>query len=100
MICAKCNFQNEESAKFCRNCGANLSAIKICPKCNYQGTAGARFCKNCGTAMVDETISPILQSKDQPHVSPPPAEIKPPIVPASQTQEAHAANQTKNQAAG
>ena len=24
MICKKCNFQNEETAKFCRNCGAEL----------------------------------------------------------------------------
>ena len=24
MICNKCNFQNEETAKFCRNCGAEL----------------------------------------------------------------------------
>jgi len=26
MICQKCNFQNEETAKFCRNCGAKLNA--------------------------------------------------------------------------
>ena len=25
MICKKCNFQNTETAKFCRNCGAKIS---------------------------------------------------------------------------
>ena len=25
MICNKCNFQNEETAKFCKNCGVKLS---------------------------------------------------------------------------
>ena len=24
MICNKCNFKNEETAKFCRNCGAEM----------------------------------------------------------------------------
>ena len=24
MICTKCNFQNNESARFCKNCGAKL----------------------------------------------------------------------------
>ena len=56
MTCPKCNFQNEESAKFCRNCGANLSGIKNCPQCNYEGAEEALFCKNCGAAMDDEPM--------------------------------------------
>jgi uncharacterized membrane protein YvbJ len=27
MICQKCNFQNTETAKFCRNCGEKLTVI-------------------------------------------------------------------------
>jgi len=27
MICNKCNFQNEDTAKFCRNCGAELDRV-------------------------------------------------------------------------
>jgi len=33
MICKKCNFQNEETAKFCRNCGEELcNAENIIPE--------------------------------------------------------------------
>jgi len=56
MICTKCNFQNEESAKFCRECGASLFTIKTCPKCNFQGGEESRFCKNCGTKLVEKPI--------------------------------------------
>ncbi len=28
MVCKKCNFENEATAKFCENCGANLQEIK------------------------------------------------------------------------
>ena len=28
MICKKCNFQNEETAKFCKNCGTELTNFK------------------------------------------------------------------------
>ena len=27
MICTKCNYQNEETAKFCRNCGVELNIM-------------------------------------------------------------------------
>ena len=58
MICTKCNFQNEETAEFCSNCGMNLSVIKTCPKCNYQGGGSSHFCKNCGTRLVEKSIKP------------------------------------------
>ena len=58
MICPKCNLENEESAKFCCECGANLFVIKTCPKCNSQGNGDSTFCKNCGTKLVDKIIKP------------------------------------------
>ena len=36
MNCKKCNFQNEETAKFCRNCGAELRMIIAKPPTNTQ----------------------------------------------------------------
>jgi len=56
MNCSKCNLENEESAKFCSDCGANLFAIKTCPKCNFQGNEDSHFCKNCGTKLIDKPI--------------------------------------------
>ena len=56
MICAKCNFQNKESANFCENCGTKLFIIKTCPKCNYEGGEESCFCKNCGTKLADKPI--------------------------------------------
>jgi len=38
MICQKCNFQNEESAKFCRNCGVELGIISTSPSYNHNST--------------------------------------------------------------
>jgi len=29
MICQKCNFQNEEAAKFCKNCGIELTNVNV-----------------------------------------------------------------------
>lgn len=34
MICSKCNYQNEEVAKFCKNCGAELHAAILKPNSN------------------------------------------------------------------
>ena len=53
MICNKCNFQNEETAKFCRECGAELkkepAPVTItCPKCNFQNSDNMKFCGKCG----------------------------------------------------
>jgi hypothetical protein len=59
MNCQKCDFQNEEAAKYCRNCGMKLIipqpqpaiAMKICPKCNFQNANNILFCGNCGTEL-------------------------------------------------
>jgi len=32
MICQRCNFYNEETAKFCRNCGVNINSASNKPK--------------------------------------------------------------------
>jgi len=54
MICNKCNFQNEETAKFCRNCGINILGLNAqpkvfnCQKCNAENEETAKFCRNCG----------------------------------------------------
>ena len=60
MTCQKCNFLNEETAKFCRNCGIGLqhqqpqpNMFYTCPKCNLEiETDDAfKFCYRCGAEM-------------------------------------------------
>ena len=64
MNCQKCNFQNEENAKFCKNCGVELSfqqsqptsATRICPKCNFQNVDDIHhFCGKCGAELYAQT---------------------------------------------
>jgi membrane protease subunit (stomatin/prohibitin family) len=45
--CHKCNTENNEDAKFCSNCAANLKAIK-CPKCGKEYNQPTKFCNECG----------------------------------------------------
>jgi membrane protease subunit (stomatin/prohibitin family) len=52
VLCAKCNFQNPQTAKFCSNCGAPLQAVGVtCPKCGASNPSGAKFCMNCGSPL-------------------------------------------------
>jgi len=61
MNCQKCNFQNEDTAKFCKNCGTELRyqqsqstmAIKTCPKCNFKNTDNVQYCGKCGAKLTD-----------------------------------------------
>jgi len=55
MICQKCNFQNAEEAKFCRNCGGSLIEALNCPNCKKVHPAGKKFCDECGAALVSQS---------------------------------------------
>jgi class 3 adenylate cyclase len=46
MKCSKCQAENPETRKFCRECGAKLSLP--CPQCGYENIPGDRFCGECG----------------------------------------------------
>jgi len=46
MQCPKCQFENREEAKFCKECGAKLELA--CPKCGAITKLDSRFCDECG----------------------------------------------------
>ncbi len=46
MYCLKCQSDNREGAKFCRECGSEL--WPTCPNCGAGNLPGDKFCSECG----------------------------------------------------
>src|SRR6059036_3590751 len=55
MKCPRCQAENRERARFCRECGATFGAV--CSSCGAKVKAGSKFCDGCG-APVDATTAP------------------------------------------
>jgi membrane protease subunit (stomatin/prohibitin family) len=54
VTCPKCGAAVAAGAKFCGNCGADVTQPAggvTCPKCGAAVVAGAKFCGNCGTPL-------------------------------------------------
>jgi class 3 adenylate cyclase/tetratricopeptide (TPR) repeat protein len=49
MKCPRCEADNRDVARFCRECGATFAAV--CPSCGAQVEAGSKFCDSCGAAL-------------------------------------------------
>ena len=58
MKCPKCQFDNREGAKFCKECGNKLELT--CPQCGTAYTPGTKFCDECGQSLVE--------AKEAPHI--------------------------------
>ena len=56
MKCQKCQTENPETRKFCRECGAKL--VLLCPKCNSENLPGDKFCGECGHNFTIPSESP------------------------------------------
>ena len=46
MKCPKCQFENREGAKFCKECGVSLELV--CSECGTGYELGSKFCDECG----------------------------------------------------
>ncbi len=62
MKCPKCQAENHEARKFCRECGEKL--ILLCPKCDSENIPGDKFCGECGCRL--DKPGPIREEKLQP----------------------------------
>jgi class 3 adenylate cyclase/tetratricopeptide (TPR) repeat protein len=49
MKCPRCDAENREGARFCRECGATFEAV--CSSCGAKIEAGSKFCDSCGTPL-------------------------------------------------
>src|SRR5438128_12223255 len=56
MKCPRCQAENREGARFCRECGATFCGA-VCSSCGAKVEAGSKFCDGCG-APVDATTAP------------------------------------------
>src|SRR5262245_26647620 len=49
MKCPRCQADNRDGARFCRECGATFATV--CPSCGVKVEAGSKFCDSCGAAL-------------------------------------------------
>src|SRR5213594_801750 len=49
MKCPRCQAENREGARFCRECGATFGAV--CWSCGAKVEAGSKFCDGCGASL-------------------------------------------------
>ncbi len=98
--CPTCGTQNEDTAAFCDNCGANVAGGAPvapppqqytppqapmqpqggggganCPQCGTPNMPGTMFCDNCGSALSNQ---PPVQTPPPPQYTPPPPQYTPP----------------------
>ena len=55
MHCVACGAENDNAAKFCIECGANLSASAVCQSCGQENGAENKFCSSCGNALSSQS---------------------------------------------
>ena len=58
MKCPRCQADNREGARFCRECGATF--VAVCAGCGAQIEGGSRFCDTCGAPLVPSPTPPNL----------------------------------------
>ena len=61
MKCPKCQYENREGDKFCRECGARLEGK--CPECGHVLEPQDKFCGGCGARLgeAEPTAIPRLE---------------------------------------
>ena len=65
MTCPRCQAENRDGARFCRECGATFAVV--CPGCGATAAAGSKFCDGCGTPLA----APAAQPTAAPHFAAP-----------------------------
>lgn len=63
LICPACKAENDGSARFCAECGANIEELKkaqtarTCPECGADIADDAKFCPECGSNLEEAAQS-------------------------------------------
>ena len=61
MKCPRCQADNRDGARFCRECGATFAAA--CPSCGAKVEAGSKFCDSCGAALAAAPTPPAADAR-------------------------------------
>ena len=61
IICLKCQQKNDDSQKFCENCGTKLT--RACPNCGSPVSLSGKFCGNCGFQLEPEADPQLARLK-------------------------------------
>jgi len=68
MKCPKCQIDNREEAKFCRQCGFKFE--RTCPSCGHECPDGSAFCDECGCNLQpDKKTSDNILENEAPSIS-------------------------------
>ena len=55
MHCVACGAENDNAAKFCIECGANLFTSAVCQSCGQENGTESKFCSSCGNALFPQS---------------------------------------------
>src|SRR5207245_634634 len=61
MKCPRCQAENREGARFCRECGVTFAAV--CSHCGTKVEAGSKFCDSCGAPLAATAAQPAPPSR-------------------------------------
>lgn len=55
MRCPRCNTENSESRRFCRECGSFIA--NTCRRCGFNNSLTDKYCGGCGVGLTNQSIS-------------------------------------------
>ncbi len=64
-FCSHCGTSNKSDAKYCKNCGAQLSSnvYLVCQKCNAHNPTNSHFCNRCGERLSTASVATAEETK-------------------------------------
>jgi len=64
MHCNACGAENDNTAKFCVECGTRLSVSTICQSCGQENDIDSKFCSSCGNTLSSQSTNQSTQNSE------------------------------------
>lgn len=62
--CSACGAENDNTAKFCVECGTSLSVSTICQSCGQENDIDSKFCSSCGNTLSSQSTNQSTQNSE------------------------------------